>query len=91
MKLKYNKWYPINKYYNNLDNMDWALVQFKETKTSFLPLPIIAEYVKRDKVWRTKGGDDRYFCELCDAIAFMLWKPYKERNKKIKEWLNDIH
>lgn len=77
-KLEFNKWYSIDVYYKNQDKLDWALVQFKETKTGFMPLPCIAEYKKIGRVWTTYNDDtDRYLCELCEPIAFMLWKPYE--------------
>lgn len=79
-KLEYGKWYPISVYYENKDDLDldWALVQFKETKKGFMPLPYIAEYIKRYGVWTTQSDKDRYLCELCEPIAFMLWQPYEE-------------
>lgn len=83
MKLTYNKWYPIQEYFNNIEDMDWALVQFKETKTGFMPLPIIAEYKKKAKVWMTATDKDRYLCEMCEPVAFMLWEPY-ELHQKLK-------
>lgn len=82
MKLEFNKWYDIKLYYENYDELDYALVQFKETKTNFYPLPVIAEYIQKDKVWTTHSDKDRYLCEMCEPIAFMLWKPYED--KKVK-------
>ena len=84
--LEYGKWYPISVYYENKDKLDWALVQFKETQTDFMPLPYVAEYIKRDGVWVTRSDKDRYLCEMCEPIAFMLWKPYgkKELEEMIK-------
>lgn len=76
--LEYGKWYPISVYYKNKDKLDWALVQFKDTKTGFMPLPFIAEYIKRDRVWTTHSDKDRYLCELYEPVAFMLWQPYVE-------------
>ena len=73
--LKYNTWLPIELYYKNADKLDWALVQFKETRTGYMPLPKIAEYKKRDKVWATYTEVDRYLCEMCEPVAFMLWQP----------------
>ena len=26
---------------------------------------------------------DRYFCEMCEAVAFMLWLPYDERDREL--------
>lgn len=82
MKLEANKWYPIEEYHKR-NNMDWALVQFKETKTGFMPLPIVAEFNKKDRVWETRSDMDRYFCEMCEAVAFMLWLPYDERDREL--------
>ena len=81
-KFQYGVWYPIKDYYENINDLDWAIVQFKETKTGFLPLPFIAEYLKRDRVWFTDTDKDRYLCELCEPIAFMLWQPIEEVLKK---------
>ena len=80
--LEYGKWYPIIDYYENKDKykLDWALVQFKETETGFMPLPCVAEYIKRDGVWITQSDRDRYLCEMCEPIAFMLWKPYEKED-----------
>ena len=83
-KLQYNKWYDINEYFNNLDEMDWALVQFKETETNFYPLPIVAEFNKRDRVWVTETEKDRYLCEMCEPVAFMLWQPYGQYKDMVK-------
>lgn len=82
-RLKFNKWYDIKEYYKRVDQMDWALVQFKETKTGFRPLPKVAEYNKKDKVWMTHSEWDRYLCEMCEAEAFMLWKPYDKTDRKL--------
>lgn len=82
-KLKFNKWYDIKEYYNRIDDMDWALIQFKETKTNFMPLPKIAEYNQKDRVWMTHTEEDRYLCEMCEAVAFMLWKPYDKKERKL--------
>lgn len=77
-KFQYGVWYPIKDYYENINDLDWAIVQFKETKTGFLPLPVIAEYHQRDRVWSTDTDKDRYLYELCEPIAFMLWQPIEE-------------
>ena len=82
MKLEANKWYAIEEYYKR-PNMDWALVQFKEIKTGYLPLPIVAEFNEKDRVWETRSDMDRYFCEMCYAVAFMLWLPYDERDREL--------
>ena len=83
-KFQYGVWYPIKDYYENINDLDWAIVQFKETKTGFLPLPYRAEYHQRDKIWFTDTDADRYLCELCEPIAFMLWQPIEEVFKKDK-------
>ena len=82
MELEFNKWYDIKLYYENYDELDYALVQFKETKTNFYPLPVIAEYMQKNKIWTTHSDKDRYLCEMCEPIAFMLWKPYEETNNE---------
>lgn len=82
--LEYNKWYPIEKYYNN--NCDWALVQFKEKSTGFIGLPEIAEYIKPLNKWVLSGGDEQkpleyYLNNDCEAISFMLWQPFKNEEE----------
>lgn len=81
--LEFNKWYPIEEYYKRKDKLDWALVQFEETKTGFKPLPKIAVYKKNDRVWATYTDCDRYLCEMCEPIAFMLWTPFIKGLKEI--------
>ena len=77
--LEFNKWYPIDVYYKNKDKLDWAIVQFIDELHDFTPLPIIAEFSKKDKLWYdTLGNKIEYM-----AIAFMLWKPVD--NKIIDE------
>ena len=83
MKLKTNKWYPIEEYYKHSKELDWALVQFRE-HTGFLGLPHIAEYRLTEKgyKWFLQDDDDNdyeYYINVdCEPIAFMLWEPYKE-------------
>ena len=79
-ELEYGKWYPIEEYFRNIRQMDWALVQFKETKSGFMGLPHIAEL--RNNKWYIECDDEelytKYINEDCEPIAFMLWKPYNE-------------
>ncbi len=79
-ELEYGKWYPIEEYFRNIRQMDWALVQFKETKSGFMGLPHIAEL--RNNKWYIECDDEelytKYINEDCEPIAFMLWQPYNE-------------
>ena len=81
--LEYGRWYPIEKYFENKSQMDWALVQFKEIKSGFMGLPHIAE-LRRDNKWHIECDDKesylKYINEDCKPIAFMLWKPYDENS-----------
>ena len=75
--LKFNKWYPIEEYYKNIDNLDWVLVQFKERYTDeFSPKPIVAKFNEKDRIWVSETNKDRYICEMLKPIAFLIWKPY---------------
>lgn len=76
--LEYGKWYPIEEYFKHIDEMDWALVQFKERYTDFYPLPVVVEFNKRDRVWVNYSNQDRYIVEMCEPVAFMLWQPFEE-------------
>lgn len=83
MKLETNKWLPIKEYYENLKELDWTLVQFKE-KSGFMGLPHIAEYrnTKKGYKWFLQNDDNNsyyhYINEDCEAVAFMLWESYEE-------------
>lgn len=76
--LEYNKWYPIEEYFNNIENLDWVLVQFKGRYSDFHPLPIYVEFNKRDRVWVNYTEHDRYIVEMLEPVAFMLIEPYEE-------------
>ena len=77
-KLEFGKWYSIEEYFNNIENLDWVLVQFKERYSDFHPLPIFVEYIKRDRVWVNHTEHDRYIVEMLEPVAFMLIEPYEE-------------
>lgn len=93
---KYNVWRPIEDYFKEREDHDWALIQFKEKDTGFLLLPIIAECNMKGK-WIPKEGEEdtaliNYINDLCRPVAFMEWVPYREsfENKFDKDFFNDL-
>ena len=64
--------------------MDWVLVQFKERKSGFMPIPMVAERRSNGK-WFGQCDDtptEEYLNEFCEAVAFMEIPLYKEGEKQ---------
>lgn len=65
--------------------MDWVLVQFKERKSGFMPIPMVAERSRNGK-WHGQCDDtpteEWYLNECCEAVAFMEIPLYEEGEKK---------
>lgn len=77
--LEYNKWYPIVAYYENVENLDWAVVQFRDKRDGFMGIPHLVEYSVVDEMWHTWDASvDVHLNKDCEPIAFMLWSPFKE-------------
>lgn len=72
-------WRPIKEYDHK--TMDWVLVQFKERKSGFMPIPMVAERCRNGK-WHGQCDDtpagEWYLNECCEAVAFMQIPPYEE-------------
>lgn len=82
-------WKPIKEYFK--EQHDWVLVQFKEKKTGFLPIPKVCEYRKHIGLWFTQEDNKVMQCylnESCEAVAFMEIPEYKEMQNGSKSSTN---
>ncbi len=82
-KLKAGKWYPIDRYYQFKEkmNLDWVLVQFKDLRDNFEPIPQMAECNNADKKWHLSivgyNDIDDLFSKQLVPKAFMIIKKWR--------------